>query len=214
MKRMMILAVVASLMFSFLFTGCEEDGAATGLTDDEVSKIAMASVGSIYIATLFNPEGVFPEDGDYGIGTFSGVILSGNLNVTTVNATTTLLTFTACELDLDGDAGGDITLGGEVSVEFDATDITTYDAFNVIGAMPGTDTVINVIVAGTTTITATTGTVDITLSGITAQACAVVIVMTVVDNYPVGVALATIDGVDYTDEFNTAFNTALAEFGF
>jgi hypothetical protein len=210
MKRMLIFLAIVSLMFSFLFTGCEEDSK-KGLTDDEVSKIAMSSLGSGALTLMIIMAGL--SDDVYGPGEtggdLGGQIVSGTLTVATVDPTTTNYTFTACELDMDEplDGDGDVTLGGAFSVTIGATSATiTLTDFNIIGVMPGTTSVLNVIVNGTHTVTTTAWNANLTVSGITAQACTVVIVMTAVGGEPEEITSATINGVDYTDQFIAALN--------
>lgn len=208
MKRMLIFVAIVSLLFSFLFTGCDGDSK-TGLTDDEVSKIAMSSIGSGALAVMIQEASL--TDAVYGPGQpggdLGGVIVSGTLTVASVGATTTY-TFTACELDMDEppDGDADVTLGGAFSYTEGATSTITLIDFNIIGAMPGTASVLNVIVNGTHTETATAWNSNITVSGITAQACTVIIVMTAIAGDPEEVTSATINGVDYTDEFNAALD--------
>lgn len=204
MKKSLIFTIVILLTFSFLFTGCEED-AATGLTDDDVSKIAMSSMSSGYIPSMLIEE-VGLGNGEYGPGEvdgdIGGMIVSGTLTV--LDGT---YTFDACALDLDTPpvGGVDVTLGGAFSVEVvGSTTIITLTALNLTGIMPGTTTVISVIVSGTHTVTSDTWSSSLTLSGITAEPCDIVIEMTMDAGEPEEVTSATINGVDYTAEFNTA----------
>ncbi len=245
MKRMLILMVAVCILFSFLLTGCEEDPAATGLTDAEVIQIAMASLMSGFIPLMIamgEEGGEGPVDGSYdGSGDFAGTIILGTLEILSVGDDT-LFTFAACELDFQdtgeqGDGETDITLGGAFSIGVvggpgpPVVITITYSDLTLTGTMPDTVDEISVkIIAGTTDMVfpiydgelddiAQTIDVDITMSGITAAPAEIIIaieeIVTVVDNAGTPsideeetegeVISATIDGLDYTDEFNTAF---------
>jgi hypothetical protein len=198
MKKPLILMVIVFLTFSFLFTGCEEDPATTGLTDEEVMMIAMGSVGSCVLPIWIMD--VYPDDGPYTNG---GMIVGGSLEVSEDG---TIYTFDACEIDMDGAGGAaDVTLDGVFHVEVNGATTITFTDFYVTITPPDT-TDINIILAATLTITATEFNANITLSGITAAPCTVVVEMTMAGGYPVEVTLATINGVDYTDEFNDALD--------
>ena len=211
MKRIVILVVIVSLLLSFILTGCSENGTtATGLTDEEVSTIAMASLGSVMLPMMFASEEPPPDATYDGTGIFDGTIISGTLTVSDSGAT---FTFASCAMDVDEPPDGvaDMTLGGGFSVAFDGTEMVfTYDDFNVVGTIPDTASTINIVVTGTFTITETEFTVDITISGIIDDPCAVVMVLPVPEGGggPTEVTSATFDGVDYTEEVNAA----LAEF--
>ena len=200
MKRMLILVVTISLLFSFMFMGCSEDKGAARLTDEEVSTIAMASLGSCMVPMMFtDPENPL-SDGFYDADSLEVDIISGSL---TVSNSGTTFAFTDCEI-----ATGEtetITLGGGFSIEVGESGmIITYNDFNLSGTAPGITTSINIIVTGTLTMTETEFSVDITISGITDNPCAVVIVLSMGVEGPEEITSATINGVDYTEEFTTA----------
>lgn len=181
MKRMLILVVIVSLLLSFILTGCSENGGtATQLTDEEVVTIAMASLGTTMVSTMFAiPEEGQPQtgDGEYGAGAFDNAIVSGTLTVSGVG---TIYTFENCEVDVDdAEAGAEITLNGAFSLGGDMEEgmVLTYDDFNLSGTIPGLATSINIVVTGTLTMTETELTVEITISGITDDPCDVVLVM-------------------------------------
>lgn len=202
MKRMLILIVVVSLVFSFLFAGCDENGAATAATaatDDELTTLIMASLVSSMLPMMFAFEDPALA-GDYGPGDLDGMIVSGSLNVTAGT-----FTFTDCALDVDDTAGADLILNEGFSLVVAAEMTITNNDFNLIGIMPGSSTVIDVTVTEAFTITAETYTLEITMSGLTDPACNVVVVLPLPldPGPPTEVTSATIDGVDYAAEFQT-----------
>ncbi len=233
MKRMLILMVAVCILFSFLFTGCEEDPAAGAATGDELTTLIMASMASSMIPMGFamNP----PPAGTYNGPALNGMIVTGQLIVAGGVASTTF-TFNECALDVDEpvDNVADLTLGGAFLKEVVAgppMEITiTYSDLALTGTIPGSVDPISIIVAGTFVMVFTiydgalddiaqTRDVDITISGITAAPAVIIIqieeIVTVIDdpNTPnvdeeeteSELISATIGGVDYTAEFAEIF---------
>jgi len=212
----LILVMVVCLLFLFLFTGCDEDGT-TSVTDDELTTLIMASLGSGFIPMMVMM--AYPDNGTYDVDTVGDdMIVSGQLVV--LNG---VYTFTSCALDFDNPADGvaEMTIGGELAaVTVGAVTTITYTDFTLTGTMPGTVDPISITVAGAFVMemisgvivvgeTAATFDVDITISGITASPADIIIaieeIATVEGEPPAEteqeLISATIDGEDYTAEF-------------
>lgn len=188
------------LGFVLIFTGCDSNG--SELSEEDVSTIALASMGTSLLGMMFIGE----SDGTYDSTSpnWIGEILSGSFEV---SGSGTVVTLSACGFDMDETVGVDFTLNGEISYAVPSQDeITiTYTGFSLTGIMPGTTDELSMTASGTFSMTSTGATVNITITGLTDDPCVVVIVMPQIgESGPTEITSATINGVDYTAEFNTA----------
>lgn len=205
MRKKVGLLILAVLVFSLLFTGCPEDP--VELTAAEVESIAMASLGGGYMSTMFL-EAYMAELMSAGAGVTIVESLASGIDAT-VSGTTMTITFTTAGIDVDDPQDGvtDMTINGVLSIAtVGETMVFTYTNLSITGVIPGTTEELSATITGTVTMSATAFSVDVTISGIVDAAVEVVIEMAIVDEEPSGVTSATIDGTDYTTEFNTAFD--------
>ena len=201
MKKIMILLVIVSILFSFMLTGCADESAAAAL---DVDTIGLASLGSVMLPLIL----VMGEtNGTYGPGQangdLNGMIVSGLLVISGTNPDY-VYTFTACGIDVDEPLDGtvDMTLGGALSMAVPGNMVLTYSDFSISGTMPSGDA-ISVITNGSLTIGQVEFTASLTLSGLDATDYTIVVVLSHNNFDPTGVTTATINGVDYTNEFAT-----------
>lgn len=192
------LPVFILVVFSLLFTACPaEEDSDSGYTAEELSGIAGSALGGGYVSAMFY--GLVASMGEANV---EAMPTSGTLAVV-VSGDTTTFTFTQAVVPMGGD-GPTLTMNGAFSVTLSGSDQSyVFTAFS----MSDPSSNIAASISGTMSITSTTLTGDMNISGITTSTVNVDVVMVwdSVNNQPSSVTSATIDGVDYLTDFQTAF---------
>ena len=199
MQKLVVLALISSLMLLFLLIGCDSGGGSGGLSDDVIDLTAFASLGAGSISVPILAKAL--DDAVYGAGDLDGMIISGTL---TVSGGGTLYTFASCALDFNNDGTPDVTVNGEFSVVVNGTTTVTFNDLNIVGTPPGMSDPLNATVSGNLVIAATEFTASLTVSGLTTNDLSVEMQIAASGGEPQYVEYATINGTDYTDEFNEA----------
>ncbi len=182
--------LIALLMFSFVFTSCEEEGS-SALSDEDVSDIAEATLGMGYMSNMIY--GFYDlSDADTMEAMFDGLTITETSSSVTFD-------FSGVEMDVDEDGTADLTMTGSFTVAVSGDTLTI--TFSSLGA---TDSEISASISGTMTMTTSNYAVDITITGITSSAVTIIVDADVVDGIPSSINSATINGTDYTAEFQAA----------
>ena len=197
MKKINVI-VLTLLLLAFLFTGCEETSSAdsTVYSDEDIANIAMAAIGSNFISFFVYLEYAFTDKATMESNHPGLTITEGSSAVTFL--------FDNVEYDLDGDDITDAILNGSFSVaDYGSSGVITFSSFSIVVASEG----ISPTFSGTLTISSSVYAIDLTISGIVSNTVTVILELTVVNGEPTGVSIATINGVDYTEEFQAVFES-------
>lgn len=201
MTKISILLTVLFVL-SLLFTGCPED-AAPELTAEEVDLLAQMPVGNIMLVGWFYQ--VFTEAGGGEAGATAVEALGDGISAT-VEATGVAITFS--ETQLEPSPGMFVTLDGVLSISTGVSSVTYgYSNLAITAVMNEGEDPVTVTATGTMVVSASSFTATFTLSGLTAEPADVVAEVELDEyGFPSSVVEGTINGEDYTAEFNAVLD--------